>query len=101
MPFPDLQSFLTHCERRGDLVRVRAEVDPRLEVAEIVTRVVRADGPAILFERVTGSRFPIAANILGAARRCEWALGDDPAAIGARLLATAERILPPTPRALW
>jgi 4-hydroxy-3-polyprenylbenzoate decarboxylase len=101
VPFPDLQSFLGHCERRGDLVRVRAEVDPRLEVAEIVTRVVRADGPVILFERVTGSRFPIAANVLGAARRCEWALGDAPGAIGERLLATAERILPPSPRALW
>lgn len=80
---------------------MRVEVDPRLEVAEIVTRVVRAGGPAILFERVRGSRFPVAANVLGSARRCEWALGDDPHAIGERLLATAERILPPTPRALW
>ena len=101
MPFTDLQAFLSHCEKRGDLVRVRAEVDPRLEIAEIVTRVVRADGPAIVFERVAGSRFPVAANVLGAARRCAWALGDDPEAIGARLLATAERILPPSPRALW
>ena len=101
MPFTDLQSFLSHCEKRGDLVRVRAEVDPRLEIAEIVTRVVRDDGPAIVFERVAGSRFPVAANVLGAARRCAWALGDEPEAIGARLLATAERILPPSPRALW
>ena len=101
MPFPDLQAFLTHCEKRGDLVRVHAEVDPRLEIAEIVTRVVRSDGPAIVFERVAGSRFPVAANVLGADRRCAWALGDEPDAIGARLLATAERILPPRPRALW
>ena len=101
MAFPDLQSFLDHCERQKDLVRVRAEVDPRLEVAEIVTRVVRADGPAILFERVRGSRFPIAANVLGSPRRCRWALGDEPAAIGERLLSVAERLLPPSPRALW
>ncbi|CAN5853562.1 hypothetical protein BH20GEM1_BH20GEM1_10010 [soil metagenome] len=101
MPFPDLQAFLAHCEKRGDLVRVRAEVDPRLEIAEIVTRVVRADGTALLFERVKGSRFPVAANVLGAARRCAWALGDDPQAIGERLLRTAEKLLPPTPRALW
>lgn len=101
MPFPDLQSFLTHCERQGDLVRVGVEVDARFEIAEIVTRVVRADGPAVLFERVRDSRFPIAANVLGAARRCRWALGDDPEAIGRRLLATAERLLPPRPRALW
>ena len=101
MPFSDLQTFLSHCEKRGDLVRVRAEVDPRFEIAAIVTRVVAADGPAILFERVAGSQVPVAANILGAARRCAWALGGDPEAIGARLLATAERILPPSPRALW
>jgi 4-hydroxy-3-polyprenylbenzoate decarboxylase len=101
VPFSDLQAFLSHCEKRGDLVRVPVEVDPRLEIAEIVTRVVRADGPAILFERVAGSRFPVAANVLGSARRCAWALGDDPEAIGARLLATAERLLPPSPRALW
>jgi 4-hydroxy-3-polyprenylbenzoate decarboxylase len=66
-----------------------------------VTRVVRADGPALVFERVRGSRFPIAANVLGSARRCAWALGEEPEAIGERLLATAERMLPPTPRALW
>jgi 4-hydroxy-3-polyprenylbenzoate decarboxylase len=54
-----------------------------------------------VFERVRGSSFPIAANVLGSARRCAWALGDEPEAIGERLLATAERILPPTPRALW
>ncbi|HEY7471974.1 MAG TPA: UbiD family decarboxylase [Gemmatimonadota bacterium] len=101
MPFPDLQSFLTHCERQGDLVRVVPEVDPRFEIAEIVTRVVRADGPAILFEHVRGSRFPVAANVLGSMRRCRWALGDDPDAIGQRLLTTAERLLPPRPRALW
>jgi UbiD family decarboxylase len=99
--FPDLQSFLDHCERQGDLARVRAEVDPRLEVAEIVTRVVRADGPAILFERVRGSRFPIAANVLGSTRRCRWALGEEPAAIGERLLEVAERLVPPSPRSLW
>lgn len=71
MAFPDLQSFLRHCEERGDLARVAVEVDPRYEIAEIVTRVVRADGPALWFERVTGSRFPVVANVLGAARRCE------------------------------
>ena len=54
-----------------------------------------------MFERVRGSSYPIAANVLGSARRCAWALGDEPEAIGERLLATAESILPPTPRALW
>ncbi|MGH9323336.1 MAG: menaquinone biosynthesis decarboxylase, partial [Vicinamibacteria bacterium] len=69
MTFPDLQSFLGFCESKGDLARVAVEVDPRFEITEIVTRVVRADGPAILFERVEGSRFPVVANVLGSRRR--------------------------------
>ncbi len=101
MPFRDLSAFLRACEAKGDLARVTTEVDPRLEIAEIVTRVVRADGPALLFERVRGSRFPVAANVLGADRRCAWALGREPARIGAELLETAERLLPPSPRAAW
>ncbi len=101
MPFRDLPSFLKHCEEHGDLVRVPAEVDPRLEIAEIVTRVVRADGPALVFERVAGSRYPLAANVLGAARRCAWALGREPAAIGEELSATAERLMPPSIHAVW
>ncbi|HUP18905.1 MAG TPA: UbiD family decarboxylase, partial [Gemmatimonadota bacterium] len=101
MPFPDLQSFLRHCESRGDLVRVPVEVDPDQEIAEIVTRVVREDGPALWFERVKGSRFPVVANVLGSMRRCEWALGRPPEAIGEELLAVAEQLMPPSPKALW
>ena len=100
-PFPDLQTFLRSCESRGDLARVQVDVDPRFEITEIVTRVVKGDGPALLFERVKGSRFPVAANILGAARRCRWALGREPEEIGAELLRFAEELMPPSPRALW
>ncbi|MFN2420333.1 MAG: UbiD family decarboxylase [Gemmatimonadota bacterium] len=101
MAFPDLQSFLRHCEAKGDLARVRVEVDPRLEITEIVTRVVRAVGPALWFERVKGSRFPVVANVLGAERRIAWALGREPARIGEELLAVAEELMPPSPRAAW
>lgn len=101
MPFPDLRSFLDHCEARGDLVRIRAEVDPQFEITEIVSRVVRADGPALWFENVAGSRFPLVANVLGSMRRCEWALGRPPGEIGAELLAAGERLMPPSPKGLW
>jgi 4-hydroxy-3-polyprenylbenzoate decarboxylase len=99
--FPDLQSFLQHCEARGDLARISAEVDPRFEITEIVSRVVCADGPALWFERVKGSRFPVVANVLGSSRRCEWAVGRAPESIGEELLATAEQLMPPSPKALW
>ncbi|HET9582262.1 MAG TPA: UbiD family decarboxylase [Gemmatimonadota bacterium] len=101
MPFDDLSSYMTFCESKGDLARVQVEVDPRYEITEIVTRVVREDGPALLFERVKGSPFPVAANVLGSDRRCAWALGREPAAIGAGLLAAAERLLPPSPGGVW
>jgi 4-hydroxy-3-polyprenylbenzoate decarboxylase len=99
--FSDLQGFLRHCETKGDLARVAVEVDPRFEITEIVTRTVRAGGPALWFERVKGSRFPVVANVLGAPRRCAWALGREPAAIGAELLDTAQRLFPPSPRSAW
>jgi hypothetical protein len=75
MPFDRLKTYLDHLESRGDLKRVRVEVDPELEITEIVTRVVREGGPALLFERVKGSRFPLAINVLGSYDRVEQILG--------------------------
>ncbi|MDR5704133.1 MAG: UbiD family decarboxylase, partial [Armatimonadota bacterium] len=101
MPFADLQDFLRHLERLGELRRVKVEVDPRLEITEIVTRVVREEGPALLFERVKGSPFPLAINILGSRRRIEEALGRPPAEVGEELARLLERLNPPSLRSLW
>ncbi|MEE9285617.1 MAG: menaquinone biosynthesis decarboxylase, partial [Dehalococcoidia bacterium] len=65
MPFTDLQQFMAALEREGELRRVRVEVDPELEITEIATRVVRDEGPALLFERVKGCQFPLLINVLG------------------------------------
>jgi 4-hydroxy-3-polyprenylbenzoate decarboxylase len=75
MAFDDLRSFLKALESDGDLRRVRAPVDPYLEITEIVTRVVRQQGPALLFENVVGSRMPLAINLFGTERRMARALG--------------------------
>jgi 4-hydroxy-3-polyprenylbenzoate decarboxylase len=75
MPAADLKAFLAQLEKDGDLVRVRAEVDPVLEITEIAGRVLRNGGPALLFERVRGSRMPLAINVLGTERRMCRALG--------------------------
>ena len=53
--FDGLRDFVRHLEAQGELLRVTAEVDPKFEVAEIVQRVIRQDGPALLFERVKGA----------------------------------------------
>jgi 4-hydroxy-3-polyprenylbenzoate decarboxylase len=90
-----LRAFLADLESVGQLRRVRVEVDPRFEVAEIAQRVVRQDGPALLFERVKGSRFPIAINLFGSFARIERAIGVHPEALGARLVRFAEELNPP------
>ena len=101
MSFNDLQSFLTHLEKQGDLKRVKMEVDPELEITEIAQRIVREDGPALLFERVQGSRYPLAINILGGMRRIEMALAQHPAKLGEELVQTIERLNPPSLKNLW
>jgi UbiD family decarboxylase len=101
MPFDRLKTFLDHLEARGDLKRIRVEVDPDLEITEIVSRVVREGGPALLFERVKGSRFPLAINFLGSYERVEQVLGMHPEALGERLLKFAEEMMPPRPSSLW
>src|SRR5436190_15323311 len=68
-PPGDLREWIRLLEREGELVRVSAEVDPYLEITEIVDRTVKAGGPALLFERVKGSRLPLLINQFGTERR--------------------------------
>ena len=99
--FPDLHAFVTQLERSGRLRRVRAEVDPVLEVPEIVQRVIRERGPALIFERPKGSEFPLVMNLFGAMDRIELALGRHPQAIGTELVETLQRLNPPSLKAMW
>ncbi|HEY2383844.1 MAG TPA: UbiD family decarboxylase [Terriglobia bacterium] len=101
MPFDDLQQFVQHLEAGGQLKRVRAEVDPELEVTEITQRVLREGGPALLFENPKGSRTPLLMNLFGTTRRVNDALGGDPAQIGAELFQAIQRVNPPSLKGLW
>lgn len=73
----DLQGFVDLLETTGELHRVTAEVDPHLEIATIADRVSKepGGGPALLFERVRGHRFPVALNLFGSRLRAAMALG--------------------------
>src|SRR5882757_2423022 len=85
-PYPDLKDYLAALEAAGELHRVKAAVDPTLEISEVVTRTVRAKGPALLFERPTRGDMPLAINIFGSHRRMAMALGvADVNEIGARI----------------
>jgi 4-hydroxy-3-polyprenylbenzoate decarboxylase len=75
--YRDLRDFLAQLERKGELKRISAEVDPVLEITEITDRVTKGGGPALLFERPKGSRIRVAINLLGSERRVNLALGVD------------------------
>lgn len=97
----NLRSFLELLAREGDLLAVEAEVDPQLELAEIHRRVIERGGPALIFRRVKGSRYPVVTNMFGTARRISLAFGPKPEALVRRAVHMAESLLPPKPAALW
>jgi 4-hydroxybenzoate decarboxylase subunit C len=101
MPFDDLQQFLRTLESKGQLKRIRTEVDPVLEAGEIAQRVLLESGPALLFERPKGASTPLLMNLFGTMERVRLALGRDPSEIGQELLQTVQRINPPSLPALW
>ena len=75
MAFRSLGEFLAALEARGDLVRVTRPVSRDLEITEVTQRVLRADGPALLFENVPGASMPVVTNLFGSSRRIAAALG--------------------------
>src|ERR671936_524421 len=85
-PPADLRAWIDLLEREGELVRVGAEVDPDLEITEIVDRTVKSGGPALLFERPKGSSHPLLINQFGTERRMCLAFGAPSLdAVGARV----------------
>ena len=73
--FPDLQSFMRLLEERGELVRVSAPVSRELEITEIADRMVKKGGPAVLFENVKGSDFPLVIGLMNTRERTGLSLG--------------------------
>ncbi|MCW6036879.1 UbiD family decarboxylase [Spirulina subsalsa FACHB-351] len=70
----DLRGFIQLLEDRGQLHRIKTEVDPDLEIAEIANRMLQIGGPGLLFEKVKGSNFPVAVNLMGTVERICWAM---------------------------
>lgn len=72
MRYRSLQQCVRDLEKNGHLVRVKAEIDPYLEIAEIQRRAYQVGAPAILFENVKGSSFPALANLFGTTERTNF-----------------------------
>src|ERR1700752_2271181 len=98
---PSLRTFLDLLTRENEIVTIKAEVDPYLELAEIHRRVISEGGPALLFERVKGSRYPVVTNMFGTERRIDLAFGPKPEALVRQMVHIAEAILPPKFAELW
>ena len=76
MGYRNMGQCLRELEARGELVRISGEMDPFLEIGAVQRRVFQAGGPALLFENVRGTRFPMAANVFGTLERVRWLFRD-------------------------
>ncbi|MGO0122238.1 menaquinone biosynthesis decarboxylase [Desulfothermobacter acidiphilus] len=99
MGFKGLRDYLEALEKRGELRRVKVEVDPELEITEITDRVVKTGGPALFFERVKGYQVPVVTNLFGTWERTRWALGAPD--IDARAEELASILQPEIPSSWW
>lgn len=75
MPYEDLRDFLSLLEKQGDLKRITLAVDPVLEMTEISDRILRENGPALLFENPTNHSIPVLTNLFGTVDRVALAMG--------------------------
>jgi 4-hydroxy-3-polyprenylbenzoate decarboxylase len=98
MKYRDLRDFIVQLEQMGELKRVTLEVDPRLEMTEFCDRVLKREGPAILFEKPKGHSIPVLGNLFGTVKRVALGMGEeDPAKLReiGRLLAYLKEPEPP------
>ena len=75
--YKDLRDFIAALEAKGQLKRIKQEIDPHLEMTEICDRTLRAGGPAILFENPKGYDYPVLANLFGTPERVAFGMGED------------------------
>ena len=97
----NLRSFIETLRAENDLIEIEAEVDPYLEIAEIHRRVIEAQGKALLFKNVKGSKYPVVTNLFGTIKRIELAFGKKPQEFVKKAVEMVEVLLPPKPKELW
>ncbi|HYJ17592.1 MAG TPA: 4-hydroxy-3-polyprenylbenzoate decarboxylase [Burkholderiales bacterium] len=77
MHYSDLRDFIAQLEKQGELRRIATQVSPHLEMTEICDRVLKAQGPALLFEKPKGHDIPVLGNLFGTARRVAMGMGQE------------------------
>lgn len=101
MAYSDLRGFLKDLESKGLLKRIKTEVSTELEAAEIMDRLVKKGGPAVIFENVAGHKTRIVGNLFGTRERVALGLGSTVEELGeiGSFLAMLQR--PQPPEGLW
>ena len=99
--FSTLSDFARYLESIGELHRCNVEVDPHLEVTDIASRAIKEKKPALLFEKVKGSKDPLVINTMASDKRCELALQKHPQQLGEELIQFLGDLFPPKPSAVW
>ena len=75
--YSDLRDFISQLQRIDELKQIDIEVSPHLEMTEVCDRTLRAEGPALLFNKPTGHSIPVLANLFGTPRRVALGMGAD------------------------
>jgi 4-hydroxy-3-polyprenylbenzoate decarboxylase len=95
MLFLTYGDFARYLESVGELHRVKVQVDSYLEITEIATRAIKQKRPALLFEKVRGSNYPLVINAMASEHRCELALNKHPQHLGEELIKFMMDAMPP------
>ena len=77
MKYKDLRDFIAQLETMGELKRIQTEIDPALEMTEICDRILKAQGPAVLFENPKGYSMPVLGNLFGTPKRVAMGMGQE------------------------
>ncbi len=77
MQYKDLRDFIAQLEAMGELKRIQTEIDPALEMTEICDRILKAQGPAVLFEHPKGHNMPVLGNLFGTPKRVALGMGQE------------------------
>lgn len=77
MKYKDLREFLVQLENKGELKRVSIEVSPYLEMTEVCDRLLKSEGPAVIFENPKGYSIPVLGNLFGTPKRVAMGMGQE------------------------
>ncbi|WP_297325918.1 4-hydroxy-3-polyprenylbenzoate decarboxylase [Nitrosomonas sp.] len=77
MQYKDLRDFIAQLEAMGELKRIQTEIDPSLEMTEICDRILKAQGPAVIFEHPKGHSMPVLGNLFGTPKRVALGMGQE------------------------